>query len=208
MKGWHHHHDHHPHRHRKDERETLPAGPEAEAQAEARRRHYRRWMRRAPRVRRLQARLFFWFLAAIFAAFLAAMLSSWLLRGAETSSPPAVATRAIAGRLAREWDDPQACDAYVARVRELIGLDVRLRRDIDALPHRMSLHGGRSRSGPTAKGSSRWCATASWSARSSSTRGSTPRPTGTASSQSAPRSSSSRWRRAAWRGGSPGRSKT
>lgn len=99
-------------------------------------------LRRTPRVRRLQARLFFWFLAAIVAAFGAAMLAAWATRGSESPSAPSVATRAIANHLARDWDDPQACEAYVTRVRDLIGIDVRLRRDVEHLPHRMGLKAG------------------------------------------------------------------
>ncbi len=107
---------------------------------------------RTPRVRRLQARLFFWFLTAIAAAFSAAMLAAWAMRGAEPSSSPNVPTRAIASHLAREWDDPQACDAYIARVHELIGLDVHLRRDIDHLPHRLSMRNGAVAFGPRGEG--------------------------------------------------------
>jgi signal transduction histidine kinase len=93
-------------------------------------------------MRRLQARLFFWFLTAIVAALGAAMLVGWAMRTGEGSpSAPNVATRAIANHLARDWDDPQACDAYVARVRDLIGLDVHLRRDLDRLPHLASRGG-------------------------------------------------------------------
>jgi signal transduction histidine kinase len=93
-------------------------------------------------VKRLQARLFFWFLTAIVAAFGAAMLAAWATREAEGPSSPNVATRAIASHLAREWDDPRACEAYIARVHDLIGLDVHLRRDLDGLPQRMALRRG------------------------------------------------------------------
>lgn len=117
MSRWRHPHDGHPHGHH-------------------------RWIRRTPRVRRLQARLFFWFLAAIVAAFGAAMMAAWAMRVAEAPTAPSVATRAIAGHLARDWDDPQACETYVAHVRDLIGLDVRLRRDLDHLPHKMGLKMG------------------------------------------------------------------
>jgi two-component system OmpR family sensor kinase len=106
------------------------------------REEWRRHWIRTPRVRRLQARLFFWFLAAILAAFGAAMLSAWAMRSADGPPAPIVATRGIANHLAHDWDDPQACDAYIARVHDLIGLDVRLRRDVDSLPHRMGLKGG------------------------------------------------------------------
>ena len=101
----------------------------------------RRWLR-TPRVRRLQARLFFWFLAAIFIAAGAAVVTSLGVRYFEPSSGPNVATRAIANHLAREWDDPAACEAYVAHVRDLLGIDLRLRRDVEDLPHRAPLGWG------------------------------------------------------------------
>ncbi len=134
MRGWHRHHVH-----------------DHDAHAHAHWQHYWHW-RPTPRVRRLQARLFFWFLTAIIAAFGAAMLAAWAMRGAEGPSSPNVATRAIANHLAREWDDPAACDAYVARVHELIGLDVRLRRDVDHLPHHMAMRGGAVTFGPRGEG--------------------------------------------------------
>jgi two-component system, OmpR family, sensor kinase len=93
-------------------------------------------------MRRLQARLFFWFLAAIVAASGAAIATGWALRSSDSPTAPNVATRAIANHLAHDWDDPKACDAYVARVREVIGLDVHLRRDVENLPHGMALRGG------------------------------------------------------------------
>ncbi len=96
-----------------------------------------------PRLRRLQTRLFVWFLAAILTAFAASAITLWVMRSAEsTPSAPSIATRAIASRVARDWDDPAACDRYVARVHELIGLDVRVRRDLEHLPHRMALKSG------------------------------------------------------------------
>jgi two-component system OmpR family sensor kinase len=110
------------------------------------------WAGRAPRIRRLQARLFFWLIAAIVAAFGAALLSTWAMRAAETPTAPSVAARAIAGRLAREWDDPQACDAYVAHVHDILGVDVRLRRDVDHLPHKMGLKVGVVTHGPHGEG--------------------------------------------------------
>jgi len=97
---------------------------------------------RRPRLRRLQTRLFVWFLAAILTAFAASGATLWLMRSAESPSAPSVATRAIASRVARDWDDPEACDRYVARVHELIGLDVRIRRDVENLPQRMALKSG------------------------------------------------------------------
>ena len=127
MRRWHHRHSHEHH-----DWHSAP-GPHWA-------RH--RWLRRTPRVQRLQARLFFWFLAAIVAAFGAATTTAWVMRSAEPASAPNLATRAIAGHLARDWDDPKACEAYVARVRDLIGIDVRVRRDVENLPHRMGLKGG------------------------------------------------------------------
>jgi signal transduction histidine kinase len=96
-----------------------------------------------PRVRRLQTRLFVWFLAAILTAFGASMFTLWVMRpGDEAPSAMSVASRAITNRLARDWDDPEACDRYVARVHDVIGLDVRLRRDVEHLPYRTAMKRG------------------------------------------------------------------
>ena len=103
-------------------------------------------------MRRLQARLFFWFVTAIVAAAGAAMMAAWAMRVAEAPTAPSVATRAIAGHLARDWDDPKACEAYVARVHDVLGLDVRLRRDVDHLPHKLGLRMGAVTFGPHGEG--------------------------------------------------------
>ncbi len=136
MKGRHHHHHQHQHQQDHDQDELE--------------RWRRRWLRRAPRVRRLQARLFFWFLTAIVVAFVASTTSFWAMRGAETPTAITMASRHIAGRLARDWDDPEACDRDLERVRDLVGLELHLRRDVEALPHRgaMELHAGSVTFGP------------------------------------------------------------
>ena len=101
----------------------------------------RPWINRV-RLRRLQTRLFFWFLAAIFAAFAASGVALWVMRGDTGSSTPNVATHAIATHLSRTWDDPQECERYVESVRELIGMDVHLRRDVADLPQQLAMRGG------------------------------------------------------------------
>lgn len=111
-------------------------------------RDWHRWMHHRPRIRRLQARLFFWFSTAIVTALFAGAVTLWTIHAAEPQRASTLATRTMADRLAREWDDPEQCDRYVAHVHDLIGLDVRLRRDVHSLPHRLALRGGIVTFGP------------------------------------------------------------
>src|SRR5262249_20885594 len=80
--------------------------------------------------RRLQTRLFAWFLGAILLAILASS-ATWFVT--HPSEPPfaagRIAVRAIGHNVSRLWDDPAACDAYINRVHETVGLDLRVRRD-------------------------------------------------------------------------------
>src|SRR5207237_1278430 len=63
-----------------------------------------------------------------------------------TESPFAagrVATRTIANHVARRWDDPRECAAYLDRVRDTIGLELRVVRDPSRLPRpQATMHGG------------------------------------------------------------------
>ena len=80
--------------------------------------------------RRLQARLLLWFIGAILLAVGASVLTTWLTNDQSSSEYPSrVVSRHVQQKIARIWDDPAACDAYVAQLREDTGLDVRLRRD-------------------------------------------------------------------------------
>ena len=91
--------------------------------------HWRRPLRRGGRrLRRLQARLLGWFLAAIVLAIGASMLVGYVTAN-DNESPTRVVSRHVQRRLARTWDDPVATDKYVAELRETTGLDMRVRRD-------------------------------------------------------------------------------
>jgi two-component system OmpR family sensor kinase len=85
------------------------------------------------RPRTLRARLFFWFLGAIF---LAIATSSVIV--ASTRPEPIIGAEAmtahVASRLADVWDDGEATRAYVGEVRDVTGFDVRLVRDPHTLP--------------------------------------------------------------------------
>src|SRR5262249_47034101 len=103
----------------------------------------RRWrMWRA--ARRLQTRMFLWFLVALVVAFGVHAGSLWMQmqQRDETPSVLHIATRAISAKAAREWDDPAALDRYLAHVRDPVGLDMHVQRDLSALPHMKNLRGG------------------------------------------------------------------
>lgn len=90
---------------------------------------------RGPRT--LRSRLFWWFVGAI----LLAVSTTALV--ASNARPEAVvgadsAARNVAEHLSLSWDDPEATRAYVAKVRDVTGFDVRLIRDPRGL-------GGRAR---------------------------------------------------------------
>ncbi|MBX3190588.1 MAG: HAMP domain-containing histidine kinase [Labilithrix sp.] len=81
------------------------------------------------RLRRLQARLLVWFLAAILLAVGASVLTTFLTSSDPGETPTRVVSRHVQHRLARLWDDPVATEAYVAELRDTTGLDMRVRRD-------------------------------------------------------------------------------
>jgi signal transduction histidine kinase len=95
------------------------------------------------RTRRLRGRLFFWFTGAIVLAIASSSLTVWLTRPEPTEGPVRVVSRNIQHHLARDWEDPHACDAYVKRLEELTGLELRIRRDPEALPAHVRRVGGR-----------------------------------------------------------------
>ena len=82
---------------------------------------------------RLRTRLFLWFLAAMSVAAatsvgtIALMRTDWFMPGHE-------AARVMGPHLAEIWNDPQACEAYVAEMRRETGIDYHLRRDPKKLP--------------------------------------------------------------------------
>ena len=85
-------------------------------------------------VRGLQARLLFWFLAAILLAIGASVLTTMLTSSAGGEYPTRVMSRHVQQRVGRLWDDPAATDAYVRELRETTGLDIRVRRDASLFP--------------------------------------------------------------------------
>ena len=91
-----------------------------------------RWHRErgAPR---LAARLFAWFLGAILLSGSVTGITIALTRPEGSEEPARVLSRAVQWRLSKQWDDPAACDAYVAELRQTTGLDIRLRRDPEGL---------------------------------------------------------------------------
>jgi signal transduction histidine kinase len=92
--------------------------------------------------RRLQARLLLWFIGAILLAVGASMLTTWLTNDQNSNDNPSrVVSRHVQQRVAKLWDDPAACDAYIAQLRDNTGLDIRVRRD----PH---FFDGQRRRGP------------------------------------------------------------
>jgi two-component system OmpR family sensor kinase len=96
------------------------------------------------RARPLSSRLFRWFFLAIFLAIVTSALIVGTTRPDAGSSVESVA-RHISSRLAQDWDDPAALDAYVDQVRDVTGFDVHLVRDVRRLPphvHRLAERGG------------------------------------------------------------------
>lgn len=79
-------------------------------------------------------RLLAWFLAALVLAGVAAGAAVAVTRDSESTDPARAISRHVQHRLARTWNDERATDAYVAELRESLGLDVRLRRDVSDLP--------------------------------------------------------------------------
>ncbi|MBX3217450.1 MAG: HAMP domain-containing histidine kinase [Labilithrix sp.] len=97
-----------------------------------------------PGFRGLQARLLFWFLAAILLAVGASVVTTILTsEGGEAGEyPTRVMSRHVQQRVARLWDDPAATEAYVRELRETTGLDIRVRRDARVFPGRRMRPGG------------------------------------------------------------------
>lgn len=96
---------------------------------------------RGRRLRRLQARLLLWFLAAIVLAIGASILTT-VLTSSDSETPTRVVSKHVQHRLAKNWDDPVATEAYVAELRETTGLDMRVRRDQATFQGRRARGGG------------------------------------------------------------------
>jgi two-component system OmpR family sensor kinase len=85
-------------------------------------------------LRRLRTRLLLWFLAAIVVAAATSASMIWLMR-TDWFMPGQAAARTMGPHLAEIWTDEAACDAYVSEMRASTGIDYRLRRHPDKLPH-------------------------------------------------------------------------
>jgi signal transduction histidine kinase len=96
-----------------------------------------RWTHRRRRARRLQSRLFLWFLSAILLALGASTATLWLTHANEPHEVGAFRTalHTVGNRVAARWDDPPACAAYLAELHESLGIELHLRRDPQNLPH-------------------------------------------------------------------------
>jgi len=81
---------------------------------------------------RLATRLFAWFLGAIVLSAIVTGITIAVTRPGSPEGAARILSRAVGEELARKWDDPAACDAYVAELRESTGLDIRIRRDPEA----------------------------------------------------------------------------
>lgn len=79
-------------------------------------------------------RLLSWFLAALVLAGVAAGAAVALTHDGGAPNPAQAISRHVQHRLARTWNDERATEAYVAELRDSLGLDVRLRRDVSDLP--------------------------------------------------------------------------
>ncbi len=93
-------------------------------------------------LRGLQARLLFWFLAAILLAIGASVVTTMLTSDTSADYPSRVVSRHVQQRVARLWDDPAATDAYVSQLRDTTGLDIRVRRDTSVFPEQRRRGGG------------------------------------------------------------------
>ena len=90
---------------------------------------------------RLQFRLLAWFLGAIVLALGASGVTT-VLTSSDGDNPSRLVSRHVIHRAAKVWDDPVATEAYLERLREDTGLDVRARRDPGFAPRRARLRPG------------------------------------------------------------------
>ncbi len=83
--------------------------------------------------RGLQTRMFVWFSGAV----VVAVVASWVT--IEVFRPPPMDrshsfTRIVTTHLAEIWDDPAACDAYLASLEPMLGMEVHAVRDRNVAP--------------------------------------------------------------------------
>lgn len=96
---------------------------------------------RRRRFGRLQYRLLAWFLGAILLAIAASAVTT-VVTSPEAETPTRIVSRHVMHRVAKVWDDPAATEAYLARLREDTGLDIRARRDPEVFGRRGRLRQG------------------------------------------------------------------
>ncbi len=88
------------------------------------------------RPRTLRSRIFLWFVGAILLAiFTSAMVG--LSTQPESITGAEAMARNVSARLSTSWDDPDACRAFVAEVRDVTGFEAHLVRDPRRLPPRV-----------------------------------------------------------------------
>jgi two-component system OmpR family sensor kinase len=83
---------------------------------------------------KLRTRILLWFLGAIVLAAVASSVTVAFTRPPLSGTSGQVMARTMASRLARMWDEPESCEAYVAEMREITGVDFKLRRDPENIP--------------------------------------------------------------------------
>ncbi len=88
----------------------------------------------------LRTRLFAWLIAAIVAGMGASTVAWMLLRSELDSGPLRTMSRALGAQVADRWDDPAAVDASIERAHTELGVDIKLRRDVSALPPGVATH--------------------------------------------------------------------
>ncbi|MEO6573789.1 MAG: ATP-binding protein [Polyangiaceae bacterium] len=93
-------------------------------------------------ITKLRTRILLWFLGAIVLAVVASSITVAVTRPPLSGQSGQVMARQMAARLSRMWDEPESCEAYVAEMREISGVDFKLRRDPENIP-RMVLRAGK-----------------------------------------------------------------
>jgi two-component system OmpR family sensor kinase len=88
----------------------------------------------------LRTRLFAWLIAAIVAGMGASTTAWMILRSEVDSGPLRTMSRALGAEVTAEWDDPAAVDATIEHTRTATGADLKLRRDVAALPASVRAH--------------------------------------------------------------------
>jgi signal transduction histidine kinase len=88
----------------------------------------------------LRPRLFSWLIAAIVAGMVVSMSVWSILRSEVDSGPLRTMSRALAAEVTAEWDDPKAVDATIEHTRAATSSDLKLRRDVAALPGSVRTH--------------------------------------------------------------------